>query len=241
VTRGIPERPPLTPPGPLRTTPTARISRGALTINLRAVITSTPGAIIDVRADAWGHGAQVVAPLALDAGAVALLVDAAGEAGLLELTGHRRLVTEGEGTSPEAVYGLTPGFTPVMSLNGRVLALKRLLAGEGVSYGYAHRAPHDTTVALVTGGYAQGVVRALGNVVSVTIAGRRHPIIGRVAMDVCVVDVGAGEVASGAEAMFFGDPAHGAPALGEWTAATGMTPGELVAAVGLGNVREYTA
>ncbi len=147
----------------------------------------------------------------------------------------------GNPTSPEAVYGLSDGFTPVLRLSGFVLSLKPLRAGEGVSYGYTHRAPRDTIVALVTGGYAQGVVRALGNAATVRIAGERHPIVGRVAMDVCVVDVGAAPVAPGDEVVFFGDPSRGEPSLNEWTAASGMTASELVTAVGLRNVREYVA
>ncbi|MBN9187598.1 MAG: alanine racemase, partial [Microbacterium sp.] len=57
-----------------------------------------------------------------------------------------------------------------MSLVGRVLSTKVLLADEGVSYGLTYRAPEDTHIALVTGGYAQGVLRGLGNRVSVSIA-----------------------------------------------------------------------
>jgi alanine racemase len=120
-----------------------------------------------------------------------------------------------------------------------VLTVKPLRAGEGVSYGYTHRAPRDTSVALVTGGYAQGIVRALGNQVSVTIAGRRHPIVGRVAMDVCVVDVGATPVAPRADVVYFGDPAEGEPSLDEWAEATGLTIRELATAVGLRAVREH--
>jgi len=137
------------------------------------------------------------------------------------------------------VYGLSAGFRPALTLSGWVLSLKRLDAGDGVSYGYTYRAPHETTVALVTGGYAQGVVRALGNSASVLIAGERHPIVGRVAMDVCVVEIGNAGVSRGDEVLFFGDPAFSAPTLGEWTAATGMTAGELVTAVGLRSSREY--
>jgi alanine racemase len=130
----------------------------------------------------------------------------------------------------------------VLSLRGAVLSLKRLRQGEGVSYGYTHRAPRDTVVALVTGGYAQGVARSLGNAASVMIAGERHPIIGRVAMDVCVVDVGADSgVSRGVEVVYFGGPGGPSPALAEWTDASGLTAGELVTAIGLRNDREYVA
>ncbi|HEX5729276.1 alanine racemase [Microbacterium sp.] len=240
MTSGIPGRSVPGPTTPKRTTPTARISRAALQVNLRAVLASTPNGVIDVRADAWGHGIEVVAPLALAAGAAALLADEPGVRALERITDATRVVVDGVGTAPNAVYGLSPGFTPALCLSGWVLSLKALHEGEGVSYGFTYRAPRETTVALVTGGYAQGVVRSLGNAVSVLIAGERHRIVGRVAMDVCVVDIGSAAVAPGEEAVFFGRPAEGDPALADWAAATGMTPGELVTAVGLRNPREYT-
>lgn len=229
--------------GSSRTAPRARISLSALRLNLRAVLASTAHGVIDVRADAWGHGIDAVGPMALDAGATALLVDEAGARRMSGIVESERLTLHGAADAPDAVYGLSPGFAPALSLRGRVLSLKPLRAGEGVSYGYTFRAQRDTTVALVTGGYAQGIVRALGNSARVQIAGSRHPIVGRVAMDACVVDVGAAErpVARGDAVDFFGDPAQGACGISDWTAATGMTAGELVTAVGLRNAREYVA
>ena len=119
-----------------------------------------------------------------------------------------------------------------MRVAGRVLSTKDIVAGGGVSYGYIHRAPHDSRLALITGGYAQGVVRALGSRASVEIAGVVHPIVGRIAMDVCVVDIGDAEVALGAEATYFGGRGPLAAGVAEWAKITGMTIGELVAVVG---------
>ena len=142
------------------------------------------------------------------------------------------------------LYGLPgghPDARPVMRLSGRVLSTKRLRAGEGVSYGYAHRAAADTRVALVTGGYAQGVVRMLGDRVQVRVGGAFRPLIGRIAMDVCVVDIAEHDVARGDEVVFFGDPREPAPPLSSWTAATGWTAGELVSLVGARAHREVGA
>ncbi|HYI51327.1 MAG TPA: alanine racemase C-terminal domain-containing protein [Microbacterium sp.] len=240
MTLGIPGRAAPGSAAPGRTALTARISLSALKVNLRAVLATTRTGLIDLRADAWGHGVEVVARSAVSAGADRLLIDEADAAALAGIVDPARLGLAGSSTSPEAVYGLTAGFEPVLSLRGRVLSLKSLKEGEGVSYGYTHRAAHDTRVALVTGGYAQGVVRALGNAASVQIAGERHPIVGRVAMDVCVVDVGPGDhVQRGAEVVFFGGEGPTSPSLAEWSAATGMTAAELVTAVGLRNAREY--
>ena len=242
MTVGIPGR--AAPPAgsPRRTAPTARISLTAFEVNLRAVLAATGTALIDLRADAWGHGAGHVARSAVAAGAERFLIDEADAAALARIVDPRRLELVGTSTAPEAVYGLTPGFEPVLSLHGRVLSLKPLRAGEGVSYGYTHRATRDTRIALVTGGYAQGVVRALGNAASVRIAGERHPIVGRVAMDVCVVDVGPGsDVRRGDDVVFFGADGRASPTLAEWSAATGLTAAELVTAVGLRNGREYAS
>ncbi len=239
VNLGIPGRPAPGSGTPGRTAPTARISRSALQVNLRAVLGSTRTAVIDVRADAWGHGVEVVAPMALETGAASVLVDDAGARALTGIVDPASMVLDGVGIASDAVYGISAGFRPALSLAGSVLSLKRLDAGDGVSYGYTYRAPRETTVALVTGGYAQGVVRALGNAVSVLIAGERHPIVGRVAMDVCVIDVGSAAVQRGDEVVFFGAPSASAPAVADWSAATGMTAAELVTAVGLHNVREY--
>lgn len=134
----------------------------------------------------------------------------------------------------EKLLGLSAGFAPVMTLLSTVLSVKALKAGEGVSYGLTHRAVEDTTVALVAGGYAQGVLRALGNRAAVRIGDRRHPIVGRVAMDVCVVDLGGADVAPGAEVRFFGPELP----IARWSVATGLTTGELVAAVGQRVARE---
>jgi alanine racemase len=240
VTFGIPGRAASGSAPALRTAPLARISRSALELNLRAVLASPRDSVLDVRADAWGHGLTFVATTALREGAKRLLVDEAGAAQLANTVDPARLVSSGESDASQAVYGLSPGFTPVLSLIGSVLSLKRLRAGEGVSYGYTHRAAHDTILALVTGGYAQGVVRSLGNAATVRIAQGRHPIVGRVAMDVCVVDVGTdAAVQRGDEVVYLGGPDSGAPGISEWTAATGLTAPEIVTAVGLRNDREY--
>src|SRR5690606_20681760 len=103
------------------------------------------------------------------------------------------------------LYGLPGGEgVPAMSLHGSVLSTKPLLKGEGVSYNATHIAAHDTRIALVSGGFGQGVVRGIGNTASVEIGGERHPIVGRVAMDVCVVDVGEMDAAPGTDVVYFG-------------------------------------
>jgi alanine racemase len=209
----------------------AILSAGALGANAaEAVRRAGEGAVADLRRDAWGYGADVVAEALARAGARAARADEQ-DADAVRAAGLT--VTDAAPTlDGRLLLGLPGGDgDPAMRLTSRVLSLKRLRAGEGVSYGYTHRAAADTRIALVAGGYGQGIVRALGNRASVEVGGLLRPIVGRVAMDVCVVDVGDAPIAPGDEVILFGGigPAHGA--LAEWEAATGLLGAELVCAI----------
>ncbi|HIT75792.1 MAG TPA: alanine racemase [Candidatus Avipropionibacterium avicola] len=99
-----------------------------------------------------------------------------------------------------AGYGIDPGvgvadragiaLAPVMTLRAALVNVKRIPAGAGVSYGHTWIAPRDTVVGLVPLGYADGIVRAAGNRASVVVNDREVPLVGRVCMDQCVVDLG---------------------------------------------------
>lgn len=124
-----------------------------------------------------------------------------------------------------AIYGLSPiphsgdmGLRPAMTLRCPVAMVKTVAAGEGVSYGHTWIARHDTTVALLPVGYADGVFRALGGRIDVLINGRLRPSIGRMCMDQFVVDLGPGptDVAEGDEAILFGSGASGEPTAQTW-------------------------
>ena len=216
--------------------PRVGVDRDALVANIRAALVDSPHGIVDARGAGWGHGPSFVARGALDAGADGVLIEPGvrpGSVGLTEAT--VRWSPDGL-LDPLRVYGLpdTDGMLrgrPVMSLSGRVLLVKAVQAGEGVSYGYTYRAARATRVALVTGGYAQGVVRSIGNLVSVRIGEYECPIVGRVAMDVSMVEIDDAPVSAGDEVRFVGDPATGAPSLGAWVRASGLTAGEIVTTV----------
>ena len=145
-------------------------------------------------------------------------------------------------------YGLSPfdaktsadlGLRPAMRLSARIVNVKHLPAGEGISYGYLYRTTQETTVALVPLGYADGIPRVLGPGAVVSINGTEFPIAGRVAMDQFVVDVGAHPVSVGDEAVLWGDPEKGEPAVERWAKAAGTINYELVTRLGNRPVRTY--
>ncbi|WP_435527977.1 alanine racemase C-terminal domain-containing protein [Microbacterium aurantiacum] len=212
--------------------PVARIRIDALRDNAQRA--PLADAVLDLRWDAWGHGTASVAAALRPLGLHAVRADPDAGADLAEL-GIR--VVDARAHADDLVdarqlYGLAGATTPVMRMSGTVLGTKVLRRGEGVSYGYRYRAPQDTRVALISGGYGQGVVRALGGAAHVSIEGRACPILGRVAMDVCVVDIGDAAVTRGETVWFFGDETEGHPSLREWSRVTGMDVAELTAAVG---------
>ena len=124
------------------------------------------------------------------------------------------------------------GLRPVMQLAASVAAVRRIPAGTGVSYGFTHRADRETTLALVPLGYADGVPRAASGRASVAINGALYPVVGRIAMDQFLVDVGDDPVAVGDRVVLWGDPAAGVPSAEDWAVAAGTIGYEIVTRVG---------
>lgn len=139
-----------------------------------------------------------------------------------------------------ALYGLSAtgapaaswGLRPVMTLRSSVALVNELPAGAGVSYGYDWVAPHDTRVALVPFGYADGLPRTASGRAEVAINGVRYPVRGRIAMDQIVVEIADAVVSPGDPVAIWGDPATGAPSADEWADWAGTIGYELVTKVG---------
>jgi alanine racemase len=78
---------------------------------------------------------------------------------------------------------------PVIQLRLAVMQLKTIAKGESVGYGAEFVAQRETRIAIVFGGYADGLLRSLGNLDYAFYAGKKVPLIGRVSMDSMVFDV----------------------------------------------------
>jgi alanine racemase len=82
-----------------------------------------------------------------------------------------------------------PPMRPVLALKAKIAVVKALRAGESVGYDRTWQAPHDTRLGLLPLGYADGYDRLLSNRGEVLVRGRRCPIVGRICMDVTIIDL----------------------------------------------------
>jgi len=96
-----------------------------------------------------------------------------------------------------AIYGLPPvpavreraELRPVMTFKTRVVQVKRVPAGVGVSYGHTFVTPRPSAIGVLAVGYADGYRRGLQHGGEVLIRGRRAPVVGAVCMDLTMVDL----------------------------------------------------
>ena len=108
------------------------------------------------------------------------------------------------------LYGLTPDgsllpwLEPVMTLKTRIVHIHTLHAGESVSYGGTFTAERDMRIATLPIGYADGFTRRFGGASVRLKDGTLAPIIGRICMDQCMIDLGGTEAEPGDEVTLFG-------------------------------------
>ena len=95
------------------------------------------------------------------------------------------------GYYPSKEQDRTIAVQPVMELKTNIVQIKRVGKGTPISYGMTHRTERETTIATLPVGYADGYNRLLSNRGYVAVKGKKHPVVGRVCMDQCMIDLGA--------------------------------------------------
>jgi alanine racemase len=120
---------------------------------------------------------------------------------------------------------------PVSTLKTRIVQLRERRAGEAIGYGRSQRLDRDSVIATVPIGYADGLDRHLGGGRwSMLVAGRPAPIVGRVCMDSCMIDVtDIAGVKEGDEAVVFSPAAGNTPE--DMAEALGTIPYEIMTSV----------
>lgn len=163
------------------------------------------------------------------------LIHAANSAGLL--AGHGRgfdMVRPGI-----LAYGYPPdhgslgeaSISPVMELVSKLVYLKRVGAGTSISYGRSWTTKRVTTIGTIGIGYGDGYMRSLSNRASVAIHRKRFPVVGRICMDQCMVDLGDQQgIELHDDAVLFG-PEPPAPNGQEVADLIGTIPYEIVTAI----------
>lgn len=112
-----------------------------------------------------------------------------------------------------ATYGHAPSedaegildLRPLMTVRTTVAQLREIPAGTSISYGRTYTAERDMRVAVLPIGYADGLLRGLSGKVSFRIRGKMARSVGRICMDMCMVDVSEiPGIRVGDEAALFG-------------------------------------
>ncbi|MEY2849117.1 MAG: hypothetical protein RI885_1784 [Actinomycetota bacterium] len=225
----------------------ANIDTAALAHNLALV---GHGTVVDLSGDAYGHGAETVAAVVASLpddgkpGLRSLGVRSARELAVLAELGIQAELLDSPllgapdddelSSLTERIYGV--GTEPVMRVSADVVNTKIVATGDGVSYGYTWRASEPTAIALIALGYADGVLRSAGNTARVLLGGGMRRLVGRVAMDACVVEIGPADrlrdVAIGDHAVLFGEPGVAESGLGHWASTLGVPPLSVTSGVG---------
>jgi alanine racemase len=147
-----------------------------------------------------------------------------------------------------ALYGVAPQFEPdeppvvaaarallkpVMTWKTRVVGVRTVPAGAVVGYNGTFVATEPMRLALLAVGYADGLDRHLGNNFSLLVRGQRAPLVGRVSMDLAVLDVTEIEgVQAGDEVVILGSQGSETITASDHAEATGTIPWEVFTRIG---------
>ncbi len=116
----------------------------------------------------------------------------------------------------------------VISLKARIVQIRSVKKGEFIGYGEHFYANEETLVGVLALGYADGLVRALGNRIQVAINNQLAPLIGKVCMDQCFVKLNNIQAKEGDEVILFGDKSAKANDASEIAALLNTIPYETI-------------
>jgi alanine racemase len=148
-----------------------------------------------------------------------------------------------------ALYGLYPSdetdktrikLKPAMTLKSGVIHLKQVPAGFAVSYGCTYQTPKPTVIATVSIGYADGLNRLLSSRGYMLVRGQRAQIVGRVCMDLTMLDVGhIPDVKIGDEVVVFGSQENASVSVDDIASMLNTINYEIVSTITARVVRQY--
>jgi len=145
------------------------------------------------------------------------------------------------------LYGVYPDqevrksieLKPVLSFKTRVVYFKVAVKGTPIGYDHTWLAEKHTRIITLPVGYGDGYFRALSNNGDVLIGGERHPIVGRISMDQCTVDIGDASAYNGDEVVLIGRQGNECITVEEIAARVGTIPYEVLTNINTRVPRKY--
>ncbi len=131
---------------------------------------------------------------------------------------------------------------PVMTVKARLVALRRLPAGTPVSYGRTFVTARPSLIGVMSAGYADGYGRCFSNNAEVVVRGRRYPVVGRVCMDLTMIDLtGCDDVEEGDDVILLGHGGEEAVDAAGLAARARTIPYEVLTSIGSRARKRYRA
>lgn len=182
--------------------------------------------------------------LAADLGYRLDLNSMANSAGLIDLPRSRfDLVRPGVmlyGSLPSQEMHNRPELRPVMTAKTRLIQIRRIDAGRAISYGGTFVSDGPMTVGAVPLGYGHGLLRSLSGRGAMLVGGRRTAILGRVCMNLTLIDLtGSPEAEVGDEVVALGRQGGAVLSGADQAEAAGTISYELFCSLGAYNPRRY--
>ncbi len=140
------------------------------------------------------------------------------------------------------IYGLYPSedinrekldLIPAMTVKAKITRIEELPENTPVSYGATYRTTKKTKLATVPIGYADGYLRCLSGTAFMSVSGVSVPVVGRICMDQCMIDVSAvNNINVGDEVIVFGNGGDSAPTVETLAKNAGTVPHEILSLTG---------
>ncbi len=131
-----------------------------------------------------------------------------------------------------ALYGLYGDFKPVLTLKTKVVFIKNVKKGTPVSYGASYRCRRSSRIATLPIGYADGLSRGLSGRGAALVRGRRCPIVGKITMDMTMLDVTKVEgIRVGDDVVLIGSQGRETITAGDVARTLGTIPYEVTTAI----------
>lgn len=146
------------------------------------------------------------------------------------------------------LYGVYPGpevrrsaeLHPVLSMKTRVVYFKVIPEGFSLGYDHTWTSTRSTRIITLPVGYGDGYARALSNRGEVLLHGKRYPIVGRISMDQCMVDIGGDSGYNGDEVVLIGRQDEERITVEELAEHCGTIPYEILTMINTRVPRHYT-